>query len=846
MTHYPYDPDHLARTAALLYAHLPEFYKRRDRVALAAEPPRPAELEAFIEALAAPLAAVRQSIEEFYGDLFVDSAGDDMLAELAAGIALDLVFRDAEANRRDLRAAMARRRRKGTPSMLQEMAHALIDRQVATREGWKAVMLAQDLNLLRLDRTTPDLRPAAVSDRASGPLATLARTVDPRPIAARSGHAHPRHMIHWAFLSRLHPLNRAACHRLPDGAADLRFAFDAANTWRALRVRSTGVGDTPGTDRVPEGIFAESPAAWHGHAGRFTVRLTGLPAAAIGSGRVARGARPLPADPALLTNPVSITLIETDGSRTSGPVEIELLALPLAGSMPDAAAAVTRARITVDRTGVIATAGGAGALPADPVAMLRVSPQAPAVSRLLGESVVALTGTGAGRNALRAAEDPALAASGYRRGALHVRLPAMRVSGARWFYVGADGSLHAAGDADSGTIDRPLDVSTGDRRLPARAVVSPPVGPVWPEAAETADRRPFAPALVAPAAAPVPVHGLEVLRPTGGGSELPADQRCALVFALTFFAEVREFEPMLRLVWSGPDPRAAVWEPLDATAAPIADAAARLAVLAGILGQGRNDLALALRFECETVGAVLTPGEIAFTAFDGGALLIHVPELPATAAAVAAWARGPAPLAAHSMALQVGADGSTWEAGTNRLMRRSVGDALPLLAPAAMRRRRVAWRRLCPWQNETLIEVLDPTPPGRLDIDPRFGLFAIALSEPPVAHPPGPAAPPPPVSVDIQVGATLDIGALPVDRDRLLNRPPRTPTRLVSASGHLGSGTPPDHLALPLHRTLAEALAAIAVDSAETEIVRIVDSGFYGGEALVWPTPSRPAACASW
>ncbi len=834
MTHYPYDPDHLARTAALLYAHVPEFYKRRDRIARAAAPPQPAELEAIVQVLAAPLAAVRQSIEELYGDLFVDSAGDDVLAELAAGIALDLVFRDAGANRRDLRAAMARRRRKGTPAMLQEMAHALIDRQVATREGWKAVMLTQDLNLLRFERTTPDLRPAAIRDRAAGPLATLARSVDPRPITARSGQSHPRHMIHWAFLSRLHPLNRAACHRLPDGAGDLRFAFDAANAWRALRVRSTGIGDMPGTDRVPEGLFAESPADWHGRDGRFTVRLTSLPAAA-GSQAIQRGARPLPADPALLTSPVGIELLETDGGRTSGAVEIELLALPLVGGMPDATAAVSRGRITVDRTGVVASAGGAGALPADPVAMLRLRPEAPAVSRLLGESVIAITGAGGTRNAVRAATDPALAESGYRRGALHVRIPAMRVSGPRWFYVAADGAVHAAGAADSGVIDRPLDLSTGNRRLPTRALAAPPVGPVWPEAAETADRRPFAPALAAHGAAPVPVHGLTVLRPTAAGSELPAGQRCALVFALTFFADVRVFAPMLRLVWDGPDPRPAVWEALDAAAAPTVDPAGRLAVLAEVLRQGRNDLAIALRFECETAGAVLTPGEIAFTAADGTAVLIHLPELLASAADVAAWPRGPAPLAAQSEALQVGADGSTWIAGTNRLRRRSVGSAVPLLAPAAMRRRRVAWRRLCPWQNETLIEVLDPTPPGRLDVDPRFGLFAIASAEPPVPHPPGPAAPPPPVTVDIQVGATLDIGALPVDRDRLLNRAPRTPTRLVSISGHMGAGTAPEHLALPLHRTLAEALAAIAANPAAEEIVRIVDSGFYGAEGLVWP-----------
>jgi hypothetical protein len=232
---------------------------------------------------------------------------------------------------------------------------------------------------------------------------------------------------------------------------------------------------------------------------------------------------------------------------------------------------------------------------------------------------------------------------------------------------------------------------------------------------------------------------------------------------------------------------------------------------------------------------VLTPGEVAVTAVDGRAVLVHLPELVADADPIAAWPLGPAPLAASSEPVQVGADGSTWVAGTNRLRRRALGGEVPLLAPVEMRRREVRWRRLCPWQNETATDRLDPTPPGRLDVDPRFGLFSVAASEPPVGHPEGPVPPPPPVTVDVQVGSTMEVGALPIDRDRLLNRPPRRPTRLVCASGHLGRGTPPDWLALPLHRRLSEALAAADAGGAAEETIRLVDSAYYAQEALSWP-----------
>ena len=167
---YDFDPDHLERTRDLLYALVPEFYKRRDRAAVVAVPAEPEELRAVIEALAAPLAALRQSIEELYGDLFVESAGARMLPQLAASIGVELVFRDPEANRRDLAAAMGWRRRKGTPSMLEEMARTLADRQVALQEGWKALMLTQDLNIIRPERVLADLRPASVAEHAAAPM----------------------------------------------------------------------------------------------------------------------------------------------------------------------------------------------------------------------------------------------------------------------------------------------------------------------------------------------------------------------------------------------------------------------------------------------------------------------------------------------------------------------------------------------------------------------------------------------------------------------------------------------------------------------------------------------------
>ena len=835
---YDFDPDHLERTRDLLYALVPEFYKRRDRAAVVAVPAEPEELRAVIEALAAPLAALRQSIEELYGDLFVESAGARMLPQLAASIGVELVFRDPEANRRDLAAAMGWRRRKGTPSMLEEMARTLADRQVALQEGWKALMLTQDLNIIRPERVLADLRPASVAEHAAGPLATLSRLFDPRPIGPEVGHVHPRHLVHWAFQTQLHPLRNAACHELPPGAADRRFAFDAANAWRPLRVRATGFDDRPGTDRVPDGLFAEAPGDWFGRDGRFTVRLTGVPAAAARPATpVPRLARLVRADTALGQARATLTLIDAVVECYSGPVEIELIAAPLSGMVPDLPQAAMRGQITVGPAGLVGSSLGLGTVSASHVMLLRLRPTAPATSRMLGETVLEIAGEAvSGR---RVSTDAVLGLAGYRRGALYVRLPEQRITGTRLFWIGADGSLHEAEAPTMVPPLRPLEAGA----LPARSLISAPVGPVWPEAVETSERAPFAPALAAPAAAPAILHGGDTLHPNGTAL-LPAAERGVLSFALTSFAGQRRFDPMLRLVWTGPDPRTAIWAAVGADGVPVnaAGLPARFAALSAILAAGPSDLALSVRFESSMAGAVFTPAEVAFTAFDGSTVLIHLPELVASDTAETApdgsafWPRGPAPLVQHSPAVQVGMDGSTWVAGTTTPARRSLGPAAPLALPVAMRRREARWRRLCPWQNEAGPDVLDPTLAGRLDIDPAFGLFALCAADGVVPHPAAVGiAAPDPVTVDLQEGATMEIGALPIDYRRFLGGNPRAATRIVSASGHLGADATTDNLMLPLHRTLAAALAAANGSALAEEVIEIVDSGFYAGQALVWP-----------
>lgn len=844
---YPYDPDLRDYVARLLYDALPAFYKAEDERARLT-PPEPVELETFIRAMAVPLAVARQSIEELYADLFIDSASDWVLPYLARMVGTSLVFPDADSNRRDVRGTVDWRRRKGTPAMLQDLGGDLTGELVVTQEGWKRVQITQDLDILRLERVTPLVRAPSLAERHHGPLGTLHKTVDARAITRTTGKYHPKHIVHWVHPTVMFPINGGTPADLRDPATDpdLRFAFNPLGDEPPMRARRTGAGDPLATDRVPPMIFTEEPGAWFGRDGRFDVRIAGVSAAVGVTGAVAHRLEHRAADIAVLDGAVELRLLRHEGRRFSGPVWVELHAVPFPGApnLPDIAATQLRAGFRLDAAGVTATLPpSAAALPANPIAMIRLLPDGAVGRRFPGATIAIAGGT---VDARRGSSHADAAQDGFLRGALLVELPALRIDGERWFYLAADGSLFEAQSAGSGAVDVPV-LNAAPPILFAessRRATSP--GPGWPPLPLTADFVSFSPPLAAPGAGPVVLHGGGVLVDAGGGNlqAAPAGVTSGLVFALTFFGNGRVYEPMLRLVWTGDDPSTATWQPLgsdgltvDAAANPI-EVGPRYEVLGEIADEGRIGLALAVRFESSDVTARLTPAEVSFVTTAGRAVLIHLPELAVVAPNPdPTFGTDPALFQAQSPALSVGRDGSTWRVGTSILARRAAGTVAPLLAPAIMQRRLVRGRSLCQWRNEVPPGLMHTaTPDGHLDIDVAHGLFAMSVNEPPQPHPMGPdGIAPSSLAVVYQEGYSAVVGARTEPLSAQLNQRRPTPTRIVSASGHLPPDAEPDWHALPRFRSLAEAFAAITLAPQANEVIEFADSATYRGEQLDWP-----------
>lgn len=844
---YRYDPDVRTLVAELLYHHLPELYRTRDMphpgAALVSGGESEGPLRRFLDVLGAPLAVVRQNVEELHADLFIDTSADWTIAYLAEMVGTTLVFPDAPANRRDVRGTVGWRRRKGTPRTLETMAAELTGELVVTHEGWKRLLVSQDLNLLRPARTIPDLRPAIIAETVSGPLDRAFHVVDPRlPMSEVHGRYHPRHVVHWRHPTQLFPLRRASARDLTAiGDPDFRYAFHPLGRDYPMRLSRTAVTEQVATDLVLPMHFDESPGGYFGPRGGFVVHVCGVAAAVAEPSDEPRTGRPAPADAAILAGVATVTLLERPPHGQTDPVNIELCAVPRQGAaplLPDVSGAVVRGGTRVDAGGGAPVAGLATAV-VNAVAMLRVRPTAPATSAWFPGAVVEVVSSDpAGR---LESTDTALAVEGFLRGAVVVRVPAMWVRGDRWLYLAADGSVHESQGAGQGPVDVPLEEDTGVEAMPGQPLAPGP-GAAWPPLAASAVAEPFLRVPCAPGRGPVVLHGGAAL--DVGSAVVGAGTQLALAWAVRRVnAGVVEYEPFLRLGWTGPDSSAATWTALDDTGTPTAALAARFQDVAELREEG-GDFHLVVRLESDTADVRLPPCEVAFTGDDGQVVLVHLPTLQAHAGTpVPAW---PTSLAAAGTAVAVAGDGSTTVDGSTQTARYSLGAVAPLREYATLRRRRVRYRRLCSWRNEAGPSVTPPTPAGFLDVDPEFGLFSLAASEPAQEWPPPPGGPPAPdaVTVDYQMGYTNHTGSLPAPREPELDERLPAPTRLVSGSSAFSAGATASRHATPRYRTLTEALQAIATDAAagtgaDHEVVQFEDSATYA-EHPEWPTgPAR-------
>jgi hypothetical protein len=873
---YPFDPDLLAEVAQRLYDAIPAMHRLPDQ-----PPAGRGELKRMLDVLAVPLAVLRQSIQELHADFFIDTADDEMIPFLAGMVGTDLVFPDPDSNRRDVRGTVGWRRRKGTPSALQEMGSELTAQSVVLIEGWKRVQVTQDLNQLRPERVITQLRPAVVAEQVSGPLDAVSHSVDVRAISARTGRYHPKDVTHYVQPTITFPLIGGTATSLTVPGSDLRYAMDPLGVHRALLARRPEGERSPFLDRIQERHFAADPGRWFGQESGFTIRVLDLPAAigvlpdavrsAVLNAEQATGRAPSTriADRLIGRRTVRLTVLDLPQRGWRSPIRIELGLASITGRgtgtwRPTAASFNPRSSVELDASGVISSAPAAGPAPGGTrVPLLRVSTPG-AIGTFLPGVTLEVSSSAIGSRA--AARSSGLAAEGFLRGVLHVVIPPMQIPGDRYLHIASDGSVY---DGGSGVALRGMPEVAGRPELDPAARLAAGPGSAWPPLPAQAEPDFITSVPSAPGRGPAVAHGGMPVRVTASGSFAPVlvGTQCALAFAMQVESPGgATFRPFQRLSWTGADPFTGHWSVLDRSGIPVSSghAAAEYARVAGERQELAGSFALAVRFECTQAGVSLCPGEVAWSGDDGHTVLIHLPQLDAIAVVSGdEWPSDPL-FTAASEAIRAGQDGSTWASGSTAGRRISMGSIAPIGQAAGLRRRVVRGRRLCAWENEDWMasppQILELTRVGQLDVDVQHGLFAFASEEPPQDWPPGPGgAQPPNVTYDCAEAATMHLGALPAAREPVLNRQLPAPTRLVTRDGTLHPGTPASWHDLPRYDSLTAALSSISArwqaltqqqladaGGEITEVIQFEDSATYPVQAPTWPSaPADPAVAAA-
>ena len=178
-----------------LYELLPAVYRMRDAQAGEA-------LRALLQVISEQVDVVQADIDGLYENWFIETCDDwvvpyigDLVGEPSAtplgdlgslGSAEMLRRLRAASPRRQVAGAIGRRRRKGTPAVLEEVAADVAGWPARVVESFRLLRHHQAVNHLHLDRARSlDFRDMAALDGLDGPFDTVARTFDIASIASR-------------------------------------------------------------------------------------------------------------------------------------------------------------------------------------------------------------------------------------------------------------------------------------------------------------------------------------------------------------------------------------------------------------------------------------------------------------------------------------------------------------------------------------------------------------------------------------------------------------------------------------------------------------------------------------
>jgi hypothetical protein len=178
-----------------LYSLLPAIYRIRDSE-------RGYPLRALLGLISAQASLVKTDIDGLWDDLFIETCADWVIPYIGDLVANNPIYGNIVRSRTDVAHTIYYRRRKGTLTMLEQLARDVTGWDAHAVAFFEELGWSQNLNHIRLNDTTNTnpmdpyamgrvgtvlLRDLDATDRIGGPFDTTTHTVDVRPIGQGEG-----------------------------------------------------------------------------------------------------------------------------------------------------------------------------------------------------------------------------------------------------------------------------------------------------------------------------------------------------------------------------------------------------------------------------------------------------------------------------------------------------------------------------------------------------------------------------------------------------------------------------------------------------------------------------------
>lgn len=227
-------------TAERLYALLPAIHRIRD-----AEQGYP--LRELLAVIAEQVAAFEENLEQLYDDQFIETCAPwvaPYIGDLIGYRTLHGVVPSVASPRADVANTIRYRRRKGTATMLEQLARDVTGWPARAVEYFQLLGWSQHMNHLRHHAYyAPDLRRAEALLWRGSAFDTFAHTVDVRHISAGAGRHNIPNIGLTLWRVRAFQLTRSPAVEDPDIGSGLRFRFNPLGVDLALY-------NTPETEEV--------------------------------------------------------------------------------------------------------------------------------------------------------------------------------------------------------------------------------------------------------------------------------------------------------------------------------------------------------------------------------------------------------------------------------------------------------------------------------------------------------------------------------------------------------------------------------------------------------------------